>query len=387
MPGTDGAMASRYFLVSRSRTLTPTIARQQFEMTLMSRAEKRQGKPTDVYFRLFGPKVKQFDGESFNHSIRRGKFTSPHSRCSPIICIPSEQININGKTLVTFTIDGCQRLSPSSQLALGHDAPVEAADWLLEKVQLKCLNTGITQTFWCKKWFPFCDNKERKKVVGPQYTVLMPKRTPDANWRVEVYTSNLAGAGTSARVYATLYGDRGRSDELWLNETLASNKNALFQQDSCSIFKLNLPSIGSPYKMRIRHDATGPSPNWHLEKVVLQHLPTKKTYLFVCDKWLESENAEESVVYEMPAFGLDIAHPASVRTYRVTVATGQQSVENLDSNVHINIFGSMGDTGIRSLRKKGAFSRGKVPFFFTYFIFAALRLIWFRTFYQVSIPS
>ncbi|VDM25009.1 unnamed protein product [Hydatigera taeniaeformis] len=65
----------------------------------------------------------------------------------------------------------------------------------------------------------------------------------------------------------------------------------------------------------------------------------------------------------MPAFGLDIAHPASVRTYRVTVATGQQSVENLDSNVHINIFGSMGDTGIRSLRKKGAFSRGKVDEF------------------------
>lgn len=52
-----------------------------------------------------------------------------------------------------------------------------------------------------------------------------------------------------------------------------------------------------------------------------------------------------------------------VRCYRVTIETGKQSMEHLDSTVHINIFGNKGDTGVRSLRKKGAFSRGKVRFF------------------------
>ncbi|KAL5111456.1 Lipoxygenase homology domain-containing protein 1 [Taenia crassiceps] len=359
VPETDGATISRQLLVSRSRTLTPTIAHQQFEMTLTSRTENIQEKPADVYFRLFGPKAKHFDKGNFDYSIRMGNFTSPHNQCSPIICIPGEQINTNGKTLVTFSINDCQRLSPSSQLALGHDAPFEAADWLLEKVQLKSLNTGITQTFWCKKWFPFYDNKLKERTVGPQYTVMPSKKTTDANWQVEVYTSNLVGAGTSARVYMTLYGDRGKTDEICLNETLTSNRNILFQQSSRNTFKLNLPRIGIPYKMRIRHDGTGHSPNWHLEKVVLQHPPTEKTYFFACDKWLNSEDAGRSCACEMPAFGSDIAQPALVCYYRVTVETGEHSVEHLDSKVHINIFGSMGDTGVRRLCKKGAFSRGK----------------------------
>nr|CDS22644.1 lipoxygenase domain containing protein [Echinococcus granulosus] len=363
IPETDGATISRHLLVSRSRTLTPTIAHQQFEMTLISKAKNDQGKPTDVYFRLFGPKVKHFNVETFSYSLRMGDFAPPHKQCSPIICIPGEQINTNGKTLVTFKIDGCQRLSPSSKLALGHDAPIEAADWLLEKVQLKSLNTGITQTFWCKKWFPFYDNKLRRKIVGPQYTVLPSKKITDANWQVEVCTSKTVGAGTSARVYATLYGDQGRTDEIWLNEILSSDKSVLFEQGSCNIFKLNLPYIGIPYKMRIRHDGTGHSPNWRPEKIILQHLPTGKTYFFTCDKWLNLEDPRSLPVYEMPAFGSDITQPASVRHYRVTVETGEKSNEYLDSNVFINIFGNKGDTGVRSLHKKGAFSQGKTDEF------------------------
>ncbi|KAL5969615.1 Lipoxygenase homology domain-containing protein 1 [Taenia solium] len=363
VPETDGGTISRHLLVSRPRTLTPTIASQQFEMTLISRTENYRGKPTDVYFRIFGPKVRHFDEGAFDHSVRMGIFTSPHNQCSPIICIPGEQINTNGETLVTFNIDGCQRLSPSSQLDLGHDAPLEVADWLLEKVQLKSLNTGITQTFWCKMWFPFCDKKLRKRTVEPQYTALPLKKATDANWQVEVYTSNLVGAGTSACVYTTLYGDRGRTDEICLNEALTFNRNILFEQGSCNTFKLNLLTIGIPYKMRIRHDGTGHSPSWHLEKVVLQHLPTKKTYFFTCDKWLDSEDAGRSAVCEIPAHGPDITQPAAVRHYKVTVESGEQSVDHLDSDVYVNIFGSMGDTGVRSLRKKGAFSRGKVDEF------------------------
>lgn len=89
----------------------------------------------------------------------------------------------------------------------------------------------------------------------------------DANWQVEVYTSSLVGAGTSARVYATLYGDEGRTNEICLNETATSKKNILFQPGSCNTFKLNLPHIGIPHKMRVRHDGTDHSANWHLEKV------------------------------------------------------------------------------------------------------------------------
>ena len=48
-----------------------------------------------------------------------------------------------------------------------------------------------------------------------------------------------------------------------------------------------------------------------LLQVILKHLPTKKTYLFTCDRWLNLQDPEGSLVCEMPALGPDIAHSSS----------------------------------------------------------------------------
>lgn len=153
----------------------------------------------------------------------------------------------------------------------------------------------------------------------------------DANWQVEVYTSKIGGASTSARVYMTLYGDQGKTGEVWLNEAYSTDENAFFEQGSSKIFKFNLPHIGTPYKLRIRHDGTANSPNWHLDKVtsthlhysrmfimanlvylfqvIVKHLPTKRSYFFTCDRWLTLEGKPATNVCEMPAFGSDIGQP------------------------------------------------------------------------------
>ena len=90
------------------------------------------------------------------------------------------------------------------------------------------------------------------------------------NWQAEVFTSKIVGAGTSGGVYLTLYGDRGKSDEVALNEAASVGKNGVFfEQGTCRTFQLNLPPIGIPNKLRIRHAATEHSPNWHLEKVLI----------------------------------------------------------------------------------------------------------------------
>lgn len=105
-------------------------------MTLFTKCDKKvMGKLSDIFFRLFGPKEKHFDEEAFNNAIKMGDFAPPHKRCSPIICIPGEQVKPNGESIIKFQIGDCQRLSPTSKLALGHNAPFESADWFIEKVR------------------------------------------------------------------------------------------------------------------------------------------------------------------------------------------------------------------------------------------------------------
>nr|CUU00482.1 hypothetical transcript [Hymenolepis microstoma] len=170
IPDRDGATVSRHLQLAEVKDPLPVVPDQKFEMTLFTKCDKPiMNRLTDIYFRLFGPKEKNFDEEAFNKSIREGDFLPPNKRCSPIICIPGEQLKPTGESLVKFQINGCHRLSPSSKLALGHDAPQKSSDWLVEKVMLYCLNTGITQIFHCNKWFPFTD-KATKRKTGSQYT-------------------------------------------------------------------------------------------------------------------------------------------------------------------------------------------------------------------------
>lgn len=104
-------------------------------MTLFTKCDRPiMGRLTDVFFRLFGPKEKNFDEGAFNKSIKMGNFSPPNRRCSPIICIPGEQLKPTGESVFKFTVNGCHRLSPSSKLSLGHDAPQKSSDWFVEKV-------------------------------------------------------------------------------------------------------------------------------------------------------------------------------------------------------------------------------------------------------------
>ncbi len=131
----------------------------------------------------------------------------------------------------------------------------------------------------------------------------------------------------------TLYGQHGKTEEIWLNESVSSDRSARFDQGSCKTFNLNLPYIGRPFKLRIRHDGSGHSPSWHLEKVratrneavatifgshvlltlqiILQHYSTRKTYFFTCNRWINADDEDGALECELPAFGPDITQPAS----------------------------------------------------------------------------
>ena len=77
-----------------------------------------------------------------------------------------------------------------------------------------------------------------------------------------VTTSDLRGAGTDSNVYFVLYGDKGKSEEIQLE-----NKTDNFERGSVDRFKVDIKEVGVPYKIRIGHDNSKLYSDWHLDKV------------------------------------------------------------------------------------------------------------------------
>ena len=97
-------------------------------------------------------------------------------------------------------------------------------------------------------------------------------------WNVYVYTSDVSNSGTDANVGICLYGKKGKSDEIMLD-----NKSDNFEKGALDSFKVNISDIGQPYKLRVYHDNTGRGPGWHLNKVKVfsvLHLMVKTSIKF-----------------------------------------------------------------------------------------------------------
>lgn len=84
----------------------------------------------------------------------------------------------------------------------------------------------------------------------------------ETNWQAWVFTSDIANAGTDANVYLVIYGDKGKSDDIPLQ-----NKGNTFERGQTDTFRFNTNDVGKPYKIRVWHDNSGTFAGWHLDKV------------------------------------------------------------------------------------------------------------------------
>ena len=79
---------------------------------------------------------------------------------------------------------------------------------------------------------------------------------PATTYRVEVKTSDVRGAGTSANVSLVLFGEHGDSDELRLRDREAGG--SAFESGQVDVFVFpDLLSLGQLTKARVWHDNKG----------------------------------------------------------------------------------------------------------------------------------
>ncbi|XP_010150589.1 PREDICTED: oxygen-regulated protein 1, partial [Eurypyga helias] len=180
-------------------------------------------------------------------------------------------------------------------------------------------------------------------------------------WKVSILTSDMPSAGTSSKVYITLYGDRSSSGPIFLD----GEKGKLFQRGNEDIFTVNTGNIGHLYKIRIGHTSSGNSPAWHCEEVQLLNLFSGEQFSFPAHRWLAWDRADGEISMELPV--LHQGQPIlPVTDYEVHVTTGELWNAGTEADVYISVYGERGDTGSRQLlrsQKPKKFLKGQTDIF------------------------
>lgn len=300
---------------------------------------KYAGTDAKVYVELFGGK----NGEESSGKImlNGGKF---------------EKGNIDKITIQA------KMLSPLSKILVGHDNSGNNPGWFLDKIEVETPTVGMKQVFPCERWLAKDEGDGRIERILKENTSLREIRSSKTTWQVWVFTSDLKRAGTDSNVYMVLYGDKGKSDEIILD-----NKSNNFEMGKCDKFKIETNDVGKLFKLRVGHDNSGKFAGWHLDRIEMENLDTKERYYFICKRWLAKDEDDGEIVRELPAEGDSIKKPLSLVKYIVEVHTGNKSGGGTNSDVFLNIFGEYGDTGERWLKKsetnKDKFERNKVDIF------------------------
>ncbi|XP_054250623.1 oxygen-regulated protein 1 [Indicator indicator] len=180
-------------------------------------------------------------------------------------------------------------------------------------------------------------------------------------WKVSVLTSDMPSAGTSSKVYMTLYGDLSCSGPIFLDGEVGK----LFQRGNEDIFTVSTSTIGHLYKIRVGHTNTGNSPAWHCEEVQLLNLCSGEQFSFLARRWLAWDHTDGEISMELPV--LQQGQPVlPVTIYEVHVTTGELWNAGTEADVFICIYGERGDTGSRQLlrsQKPKKFLKGQMDTF------------------------
>ncbi|XP_061102628.1 polycystin-1-like protein 2 [Conger conger] len=106
---------------------------------------------------------------------------------------------------------------------------------------------------------------------------------------LNVQTGHRRGAGTTAQVELALVGVEGQSTRRHFTDP----QKPVFERGGVDMFLLATPfPLGDLESIRVRHDNSGKSPDWYLNKVTVQDMQLRKYWHFLCSSWLSSSKGD-----------------------------------------------------------------------------------------------
>uniref|UniRef100_A0A8C9AWV7 Lipoxygenase homology PLAT domains 1 n=1 Tax=Prolemur simus TaxID=1328070 RepID=A0A8C9AWV7_PROSS len=276
-----------------------------------------------------------------------------------------ERGRVDEFTLETLNIGTINRL------VIGHDSTGLHASWFLGSVQIRVPRQGKQYTFPANRWL------DKNQADGLLEVELYPSEVVEiqklVHYEVEIWTGDVGGAGTTARVYLQIYGEKGKTEVLFLSSRSKVFDRAskdTFQTDTFTIYAIDL---GPLTKIRIRHDNSGNRAGWFLDRIDITDMNNEITYYFPCQRWLAVEEDDGQLSRELlpvdesyvlpsedeegggggdsnPLDNLALEQKDKSTTFSVTIKTGDKKNAGTDANVFITLFGTQDDTGMTLLK-------------------------------------
>ncbi|NXN41762.1 PKDRE protein, partial [Rhinoptilus africanus] len=133
--------------------------------------------------------------------------------------------------------------------------------------------------------------KDRADRGSKNKIIVLPDNDPfdKVSFLVTLYTGSRWGSGTKADVFLQLIGQNGTSDV----HCLRHPDFLSFQQGSTDCFLLTTKKdLGDICSFRIWHNNKGSSPSWFLSRAKVENICTRKTWFFICRKWLSLDKGD-----------------------------------------------------------------------------------------------
>ena len=154
-----------------------------------------------------------------------------------------------------------------TSVKVSHDNGGLGPKWYLSNLSI--VKNGQAYSFSNDSW-----------ITGNDKKTLYP--TPALrDYKIEVQTGDNRGAGTSANVFITLFGNKGQTKEIRLTSYMSGNAFENGDLDEATL--ANLKDIGTVNKVKIRHDNKNPRSGWYIDWIKVDNKQ------FNYNDWLEDD--------------------------------------------------------------------------------------------------
>ena len=181
-------------------------------------------------------------------------------------------------------------------------------------------------------------------------------------YRITVETGDVRGAGTDANVFVTLHGSKGT-----MSDRLLESHPENFERGRTDVFTVRTQDLGEIERIDLRHDNSGPSPAWYIERVsVGEDKLCGQNYVFLCQKWLGRgfKGGCSATFYPIPQLEgptpIKVGSAPKTWKYSVTTTTGDHPDAGTGADVYLTLHGRKETSERLWLRvsEEGAFSPG-----------------------------